>query len=156
MKSILISIRGEWTEKILAGWKDIEIRREFLREPVQCFIYETKAKYLSMEKDGSTRFVGGKGAVIGEFICNGAKEYSRPTPEVEKEELLQRSCLSEDALRDYLDRGKPVKKFYGIEVDALQSYEKPLPLTEFIRPKTGEIIVTAPQNWCYAERRNHE
>lgn len=40
-KAVLISIRPEWVEKILAGEKTIEVRktRPNMRTPFKCYIY---------------------------------------------------------------------------------------------------------------------
>lgn len=62
---ILMSIRPEWTEKIFAGSKVIEVRRtaphiESERQfPIKVYVYETKG----------TKAKPGAGAVIGEFTC---------------------------------------------------------------------------------------
>lgn len=43
MKAVLISIRPEWVEKILAGKKTLEVRknRPKLEAPFRCYIYCT-------------------------------------------------------------------------------------------------------------------
>lgn len=62
---IMMSIRPEWTEKIFAGSKVIEVRRtaphiESERQfPIKVYVYETKG----------TKAKPGAGAVIGEFTC---------------------------------------------------------------------------------------
>lgn len=44
MKSVLISIRPEWVEKITSGKKTIEARKTAPKEtPFKCYIYATKA-----------------------------------------------------------------------------------------------------------------
>ena len=55
MKSVLISIRPEWCEKIINGRKTIEVRktRPKMNPPFKCYIYKC-----------------GSGKVIGEFLCN--------------------------------------------------------------------------------------
>ena len=44
MKAVLISIRPEWVEKIIAGKKTLEVRknRPKLEAPFKCYIYRTK------------------------------------------------------------------------------------------------------------------
>lgn len=62
---IMISIRPEWTEKIFAREKMIEVRRtmphiESERQlPIRVYVYETKG----------TKAKPGAGAVIGELSC---------------------------------------------------------------------------------------
>ena len=54
-KAVLISIRPEWAQKIMAGRKTIEVRRTRpkMDTPFKCYIYEC-----------------GNGKVIGEFLCD--------------------------------------------------------------------------------------
>lgn len=98
MKSVLISIKPKWAEKIVKGEKTIEVRktRPKIETPFKCYIYATKPKkwfrfsslgrasdenlWLSNGKvkmcDGFEFWADGKeyeclsGKVIGEFICD--------------------------------------------------------------------------------------
>ncbi len=84
-KAVLISIRPEWAQKIMAGRKTIEVRRTRpkMDTPFKCYIYEC-----------------GNGKVVGEFLCdeiiniNGAgripSDAARPT------------CLEPAELHQYL------------------------------------------------------
>ena len=84
-KAVLISIRPEWAQKIMAGRKTIEVRRTRpkMDTPFKCYIYKC-----------------GNGKVIGEFLCdeiiniNGAgripSDAARPT------------CLEPAELHQYL------------------------------------------------------
>ena len=76
MESILISIRPEWCELILAGKKTIEIRKTMpkIKAPFKCYIYETKGIYMPQLIDSRFKFQG-VGKVIGEFICDYIDEY---------------------------------------------------------------------------------
>ncbi len=102
MKSVLISIRPEWVEKIVNGEKTIEVRKSAPKElPFKCYIYATKATkwfllgiivtseellWLSNGKiemgDGFGLWAHGEdyqcvnGKVIGEFICDKIDEYA--------------------------------------------------------------------------------
>ena len=98
MKSVLISIRPQWVEKIASGQKTIEVRKSAPKEvPFKAYIYETKGKKIEcgfhLEDTGITlreKFVfgmhkarvvkhyrnEGKGKVIGEFICDKVDEYN--------------------------------------------------------------------------------
>ena len=64
-KAVLISIRPEWVEKILAGEKTLEVRktRPNMGTPFKCYIYCTNS--------GVAMGMWGKhGKVVGEFFCD--------------------------------------------------------------------------------------
>lgn len=75
MKSVLLSIRPEWCEKIAKGEKTIEIRknRPKLDTPFKVYIYMTAGDAVyPVTIDGAPYTcsnVGGK-CVIGEFVCD--------------------------------------------------------------------------------------
>lgn len=97
MKSVLISIKPQWCEKICNGEKTIEVRKSAPKEvPFKAYIYETKDKKIEcgfhFEDTGITlreKYVfgmhkariikhyrnEGRGKVIGEFICDRIDEY---------------------------------------------------------------------------------
>lgn len=101
MKSVLISIKPQWCEKIASGRKTIEVRKSAPKEtPFKCYIYATKPKkfykcgaistsdellWLANGKveigDGfkfwanGDEYQGLNGRVIGEFICNEVEEF---------------------------------------------------------------------------------
>lgn len=101
MKSVLISIKPQWCEKIVSGRKTIEVRKSAPKEvPFKAYIYATKPKkwfscgavstsdellWLANGKvemcDGfkfwadSGVYQGLNGRVIGEFICNEVEEF---------------------------------------------------------------------------------
>lgn len=101
MKSVLISIKPQWCEKIASGRKTIEVRKSAPKEtPFKCYIYATKPKkfykcgaistsdellWLANGKveigDGfkfwadGDEYQGLNGRVIGEFICNEIEEF---------------------------------------------------------------------------------
>lgn len=107
MKSVLISIRPKWCQKIISGEKTIEVRktRPRLNPPFKCYIYCTKAKarlvgvlrdgdenygeiyhgkpFFIKTDDGSACDAWGKRrTVFGEFICDRIYEIrKRGTPE---------------------------------------------------------------------------
>lgn len=102
MKSVLISIRPQWVEKIASGKKTIEVRKTAPKEvPFKCYIYATKAtKWFLLSimvtseellwlsngkiKMGDGFELWGRGEdylcvnrkVIGEFICDKIDEYA--------------------------------------------------------------------------------
>ena len=138
-KAILISIRPEWCQKIMAGRKTIEVRktRPKMNPPFKCYIYKC-----------------GNGKVIGEFVCDeiisidGAgripSDIARPT------------CLEPAELHQYL--GAAVG--YGWHISNLKIYDHPRELLEFnavpneaqealgVKPKP---ITRPPQSWRYVE-----
>lgn len=101
MKSVLISIRPQWCEKIMSGEKTIEVRKSAPKEtPFKAYIYATRPKkfykcgavstsdellWLANGKvemgDGFKFWADGdeyqclNGRIIGEFICNEVAEF---------------------------------------------------------------------------------
>lgn len=171
MKSVLISIRPQWVEKIANGEKTIEVRRTRpkLEVPFKCYIYETKGQYIKFIHGAHTKYGYGCGKVIGEFICDkvmfltplGLRGFEM------REEILKLICLTNDDLNAY----GGLKTLYGWHISELKIYDKPKELSEFCIPckvscencknplyfecwceEKGEKIVTRPpQSWCYVE-----
>lgn len=101
MKSIMLSIRPRWCEKIASGEKTIEVRKSAPKEvPFKAYIYATRPKkfykcgavstsdellWLANGKvemgDGFKFWADGdeyqclNGRIIGEFICNEVEEF---------------------------------------------------------------------------------
>lgn len=91
MKSVLISIRPEWVEKIVKGEKTIEVRKTVPKwVPFKAYIYCTKDKpYLYGDMPikefylDNGGYKGGEcngiklcnGKVIGEFICDKIEDF---------------------------------------------------------------------------------
>lgn len=100
MKSILISIKPKWCEKIASGEKTIEVRKTAPKVPFKAYIYATRPKnfykcgavstsdellWLANGKvemgDGFKFWADGdeyqclNGKVIGEFVCDKVDEY---------------------------------------------------------------------------------
>ena len=101
MKSIMLSIRPRWCEKIASGEKTIEVRKSAPKEvPFKAYIYVTRPKkfykcgavstsdellWLANGKvemgDGFKFWADGdeyqclNGRIIGEFICNEVEEF---------------------------------------------------------------------------------
>lgn len=93
MKSVLISIRPQWVEKITRGEKTIEVRKTAPKElPFKAYIYCTSSNVhdcILIDKSGlvltyatnhKTAIVDsgycGNGKVIGEFVCDKVDEYN--------------------------------------------------------------------------------
>lgn len=124
MRAVLMSMKPEWWEKILAGEKDLEIRKTAPRcirgaevEPLLVLVY-----------------VSGTGAVLGEFICHGCVENKSFSY------LAARSCVAESDLKKYA-AGKPL---YGWIVQEPQEYDTPSLLAEF-------GLTHPPMSWQYVE-----
>ena len=174
MKSVLISIRPQWCDKIASGQKTIEVRKTAPKEvPFKAYIYCTKEK-----KQDDIIWAGifgdrGKwnGRVIGEFICNNASELDYVYYWNNGYEFA--TCLTYRQVADY---GKG-KTLYGWHISDLKIYGSPKELSEFSRPcsysglcfsckrtsfkKDGNLlcntkITRPPQSWMYVEDLGEE
>lgn len=126
MKSVIISIRPEWCEKILNGEKTIEVRKSAPKElPIKVYIYETK---------GSSK--KGRGKVIGEFICDkvdfvapwGIEDIPLFYSDKWVKEILKKACLTCDEAIAYQGNKSDI---YAWHITALKIYDKPRELAEF-------------------------
>lgn len=149
MKSVLISIRPEWVEKIVNGEKTIEVRKSAPKEvPFKAYIYCTKdRKNLLPIEHGkvlekvnfweNTDAYYGFGKVIGEFICDKVDEYTFSHCEAEYRvtHVEQKAmCLNQPELIRY---GKG-KTLYGWHISDLKIYDKPKEFSEFYTiPESG-------------------
>lgn len=148
MKSVLISIKPQWCEKIASGRKTIEVRKSAPKEvPFKVYIYCCKdnAQEIVLLKDYKNRFSFGdyrnadghfydvaNRTVIGEFICNevmslmplGLRGFKM------REEILKSICLTNDDLNTY----GGLKTLYGWHISDLKIYDKPKELREFRKP----------------------
>ena len=181
MKSVLISIRPKWTEKIANGEKTIEVRKSAPKEvPFKCYIYETQGQYVKFTHGAHTKYGYGRGKVIGEFICdkvysikNRGSSFSVAYEEQSvTNEIARQSCLYYDDMVSYFGN----KDGFGWHISDLKIYDKPKELSEFCIPckvscencknplyfecwceKKGKKIVTRPpQSWCYVENLGEE
>ena len=155
MKSVLISIKPKWCEKIVNGEKTIEVRKTAPKceVPFKAYIYCTKEK-----KQDDIIWAGifgdrGKwnGRVIGEFVCDRITDISvvvrncnENYNEVYHNDECKGSCLTWKELQEY---GKD-KPLYGWHISDLKIYDKPKELSEF--KKTKEIIART----CGMQARN--
>ena len=129
MKSVLISIRPKWCEKIASGEKTIEVRKSAPKEvPFKAYIYQTKSKDNSIYKRYKVNDIK-SGKVIGEFICDkvmfltplGLRGFEM------RDEILKSICLTNDDLNAY----GGLKTLYGWHISDLKIYDKPKELIEF-------------------------
>lgn len=161
MKSVLISIRPQWCEKIASGKKTIEVRKSAPKEvPFKAYIYATRPKkfykcgavstsdellWLANGKvemgDGFKFWADGdeyqclNGRIIGEFICDKVTQYNCD------------KMYSEYFLAGYVGAYMPLKEMcltqkdlndygkgktlYGWHISDLKIYDKPKELSEF-------------------------
>lgn len=153
MKSVLISTRPKWCEKICheigkekAGKpiyeKRIEVRKTAPKEvPFKAYIYETKESKMRYLNDRFNSFLENKshytdmGKVIGEFICDkvySIKNQGNSFVVANEEkgvtnEIARQSCLYYDDMVGYLGN----KDGYGWHISDLKIYDKPKELSEF-------------------------
>lgn len=143
MKSVLISIRPQWCEKIANGEKTIEVRktRPKLETPFKCYIYQTMRR----ENNGRTY---SDGKVIGEFVCDQITYFGNVATdpwkyllgsvhEEYKRLITEEACLSESEILQY--GGK-----FAWHISDLVIYDKPKLLSEF-------GLTRPPQSWCYVK-----
>lgn len=173
MKSVMLSIRPKWCEKIVSGEKTIEVRKTKpkLETPFKCYIYCTveKAGYDALwVLDAPTReeyslmavfayLENPKGAnkgnckVIGEFTCDRIYELAplnHAPDDVEKQ-----ACMTREEIANYL-KGTG----YGWHIVGLRIYDQPRELSEFTGLRNTRFgaapydIKRPPQSWCYVEK----
>ena len=171
MKSVLISIRPQWAEKIVIGEKTIEVRKTAPQEvPFKCYIYETKGQYVKFTHGAHTKYGYGRGKVIGWFICDKVDEYHYDYcdgVDIDDDTILETAIDREDI--NIYAKGKTL---YGWHISDLKIYDKPKELSEFSRPcsysglcfsckrtsfkKDGNLlcntkITRPPQSWMRVE-----
>jgi predicted transcriptional regulator len=139
-KTVLISIRPQWCEKIVNGEKTIEVRktRPKLAPPFKAYIYctmpDAKDPHNILElhgADGKIRKANGK--VIGEFTCDRIDRLAPANDpygiyDIDDDYVFQ-TCLENGALWDY-GHGTPL---YGWHISGLRIYDAPKKLGEFWR-----------------------
>lgn len=171
-KSVLISIRPEWCEKIARGEKIVEVRktRPKLETPFKCYIYCTLQgcnEFFRVDlgrdvaKWNRGKWADRKGKVIGEFVCDTYvtdKTFGHDTL------FNAAACMSESDVVAY-SAGTPL---YGWHISDLKIYDTPKELSKFSRPfencigkvcdeygcaycENGGHIKRPPQSWCYVE-----
>lgn len=157
MKSVLISIRPKWCDKIASGEKTIEVRKTAPKEvPFKAYIYETKESKMRYLNDRFNSFLNNKshytdmGKVIGEFICDkvySIKNQGNSFVVANEEqgvtnEIARQSCLDYDDMVGYLGN----KDGYGWHISDLKIYDEPKELSEF-------KISCNRKNLCYSCNR---
>lgn len=154
MKSVLISIKPQWCEKIASGGKTIEVRKSAPKEvPFKAYIYCTRItdkKHCSDELDIG-RWKGNE-HVIGEFICDKVEVLfnTNGNPENYMTDILpivlQKTALSFKEFQDYVGSRSDKNNIYGWHISDLKIYDKPKELSEF-------KISCNRKNLCYSCNR---
>ena len=179
MKSVLISIRPQWCEKIASGQKTIEVRKTAPQEvPFKAYIYCTIGNGVKGDYLVPSGIQCGK--VIGEFICdkvysikNRGSSFSVADEEQSvTNEIARQSCLYYDDMVSYFGN----KDGFGWHISNLTLYDKPKELSEFCIPckvscencknplyfecwceeKGKKIVTRPPLSWCYVEDLGEE
>lgn len=123
MKSVMLSIRPKWCEKIASGEKTIEVRKTKpkLETPFKCYIYCTQS--------GVALGAWGKhGKVIGEFTCDRIDEYDDDTIFSFRHEDyarwndfdLDRACIHPEDFQNYANG----KWLYGWHIVGLRHVQQ--------------------------------
>lgn len=173
--AVLISIRPEWCRLIAKGEKTLEVRKTYpkLYTPFKVYIYETRgAERVGNENLNCVVGGSGRGAVIGEFMCDGLY-YVLDHPEVFAHKpryyrkALEAACLTEEQALDY-SQGADL---WGWHISDLKIYTVPKKTTDFRRVCSNDlhcescamyrerggcgnaalVISRAPRTWCYVE-----
>lgn len=141
-KAVLISIRPRWCALIASGEKTVEIRksRPKMQTPFKCYIYETRG-FERVGNDNLNCVVGGngRGAVIGEFICNDIRWNGGSSLLVkeDRENATRGSCVSREELLSYLGIVPGTRvydkrcEFYCWHISELKIYDDPKELSHF-------------------------
>lgn len=169
MQAVLISIQPKWCELIASGKKTVEVRksRPGLNLPFKCYIYETKGRTETpwIDEEGHTIFKG-RGAVIGEFVCDaiGTYWFNPSGTDIEECEDVQLACLTAKEILAYANN----KELHFWNISDLKIYDKPKPLGDFnmacdkeketdctICAELGLLrckpAISPPQSWYYVE-----
>ena len=145
MKSVLISIRPEWVEKMLNDKKTIEVRKSAPKEvPFKCYIYMTQGTYKNLGLYSEDIYQN-RMKVIGEFICD----------------KVIKTCGWHISNLKIYDKPKRLNEFYRICKNPCKpSNGKILCLTTKslkMNGCDGKIPLTRPpQSWQYVEELGNE
>lgn len=164
MKTVLISIKPKWCEKIASGKKTIEVRKSAPKEvPFKAYIYATRPKnfykcgavstsdellWLANGKvemgDGFKFWADGdeyqclNGRIIGEFICDKVYLIKNQGNRfvVANEAQGVTNEIARQSCLDYYDMDNYLdnKDGYGLHITDLKIYDKPKKLSEFCLP----------------------
>ena len=175
MKSVLMSIKPKWCEKIASGEKTVEVRKTKpkIETPFKVYIYCTQEKRLLRKFNKGERIddehffdehvfvrqntwirghLNPNGKVIGEFVCDKIVEFENSLFDEALRETVTKSCVPMYDLLVYIgkqDYG------YGWHISDLVIYDKPKELSAFIVPsKTGCVNEGKCKGCIYLDRGN--
>lgn len=144
MKSVLISIRPQWVEKIASGKKTIEVRKTAPQEvPFKAYIYCCKAKnqwslcdYEGAYENSKGEIVYAQQHIIGEFICDKTERFS--VGSLRSDDIEKLACLSYNEMINFFYKpeeldGKTAKQGFAWHISDLKIYDKSKELFEFGR-----------------------
>ena len=160
MKSVMLSIKPQWCEKIASGEKTIEVRKSAPKEvPFKCYIYCCKGKPYLYRVDDDDNFelartlrakVDGyvkdyneqNGKVIGEFICNEVERFM--VGSLRSDDIEKLACLSYNEMISYFYKpeeldGETTKQGFAWHISNLKIYDEPKELNEFQKPCKMEL-----------------
>lgn len=170
-KAVLISIRPEWVEKILAGEKKMEVRktRPNMETPFKVYIYCTNQKnimlwnarrYIYVDDHNHNAFDRcWNGSVVGEFVCNeitwlthigfsglpGIRLAAMKNGYTVDDSFdFSKSCLTTTQIEKYLGGNDG----YAWHISNLKIYETPKELSKFSRPFENCIGKTCDEFGC--------
>ena len=152
-KAVMLSIKPEWCCMIFVGAKNVELRKSRPKTdlPLKCFIYETQAASENpwVDEDGHFIFKG-RGAVIGEFVCDRIEHLDLDSTGLgfwENEDFQYlyelhdwKTALTRQEIINYCNGMRP----YGWHISSLVGYDTPRPLSDF-------GLTRPPQSWCYVQ-----
>lgn len=167
MKSVLISIRPKWVERIASGKKTIEVRKSAPKEvPFKAYIYCCKGNngyewLYRVDDNGRGKAQSWHGKVIGEFICDkviktcgwrlrgDTQQCAKRT--TAEEAFPKLACLTIDEIIKYA--GSENREVCGWHISDLKIYDKPRNLSEFGKVGFGHEVPLKrpPQSWMYIE-----
>lgn len=138
MKSVLISIRPQWCEKIVNGEKTIEVRCTAPKEvPFKAYIYCTYGN------DRENYMLGSRGKIIGEFICDKVDKYTFSHYEAEyRVTHVEQEAMSLN--QPELIRYGKGETLCGWHIADLKIYDKPFSLSEL-------GVNRPPQSYMFVE-----
>lgn len=143
MKTVLISIRPEWVERIIRGEKLWEIRRRIPKCELPCkyVIYCTKDLSYKVVNKNLEQL---NGKVCAEFILNKYTHIDIKDPyicldlqQTSWDYVCKKTCLTSKQLMDYIGYGDEdsYSRGYALHIDSLKVYDKPKELSEFVNNK---------------------
>lgn len=160
MKSILMSIKPKWVEKIASGEKTVEVRKTVPKceTPFKVYMYCTNPKLETVQiiKKGESIYgdmlhteetplfiktysdadealysMFKSGKVVGEFVCDEVENIDIPYPAWDKSYLNPVLDKSRLTYKELHDYGGSGKRVFGLHISDLKIYDKPKALSEF-------------------------